>query len=97
MFDSLTNLISYFPSQLDIFESRIPISHLKNFFPEYNGGNTYEPALNFLKDIFQKSDKNENKRSIYFHETCATDTKNIKFVWDAVHDILLNLNFDKYY
>eukprot|EP01091_Cochliopodium_minus_P006659 TRINITY_DN1666_c0_g1_i1.p1 TRINITY_DN1666_c0_g1~~TRINITY_DN1666_c0_g1_i1.p1 ORF type:complete len:348 (+),score=57.67 TRINITY_DN1666_c0_g1_i1:39-1082(+) len=91
-----TNII-LFLNKKDIFQKRVGLSHLSNFFDEYKGKNEYGPAFDFIKDQFQNSDSNEDKRGIYFHETCATDTDNIKFVWNAVHDILLNKNFENFY
>lgn len=44
--------------------------------------------------MFKKLNKNPAKQ-IYHHFTCATDTGNIRHVFDAVSDILIERNLDR--
>lgn len=75
---------------------RITNKQNKVFFPltPYDlllaiGGDEYENACKFMMDQFRNvTVKNANKR-VYTHFTCATDTKQIKFVMAAVNDIIL--------
>lgn len=78
-----------FMNKTDLFAAKIRESPLKNFFPEYNGPNEAEPAQMFILKMFL--DRNQNpKKEIYYHFTCATDTKNITVVFDAVSDIIIS-------
>lgn len=40
-------------------------------------------------DRFQSVTVKNSDKQVYTHFTCATDTKQIKFVMDAVNDIIL--------
>lgn len=51
------------------------------------GGDDFKLGAEFILARFQEL--NRNNLPLYPHLTCATDTKNIKFVLDAVRDTLL--------
>ena len=72
----------------DIFQEKLGECPLENYFSEYKGGNDYEKAVNFIRVKFFSTNSNK-ERSIYYHETNATDTKNIRIVWNAVHEIIV--------
>ena len=82
-----------FLNKKDLFEKRIKVSPITKCFKEYEGANEYQPAVDYIKEQFQFINKSP-KRSIFSHETCATDTKNVEVVWSAVRSILLEENFD---
>ncbi|KAJ4461121.1 putative Guanine nucleotide-binding protein alpha-1 subunit [Paratrimastix pyriformis] len=84
--------IILFLNKLDLFIDKIKAgADLRVCFPEYRGGNNIDAAKAFIRDRFVELNQSENKQ-IYPHETCATDTQNIKFVFDAVKDIILQIN-----
>ena len=45
----------------------------------------------YFKDLFLKRNKNAEK-SVFTHVTCATDTSNVKFVFNAVVAMILEEN-----
>lgn len=51
---------------------------------------TYDAAAQYLTEIFMV--KNQTEKKIYAHCTCATDTTNVKFVFDSVVSIVLEGN-----
>ncbi|KAJ8361152.1 hypothetical protein SKAU_G00176770 [Synaphobranchus kaupii] len=53
-------------------------------FPEYSGANMYEEAAGYIQTKFEDLNKKKDTKEIYTHFTCATDTKNVQFVFDAV-------------
>lgn len=57
----------------------------------FSGANTYEEAAAFVRLQFEAVNRSKNKE-IYTHFTCATDTNNIEFVFDAVSDVILKGN-----
>jgi len=57
---------------------------------EYKGANTLAETSEYVKTQFLK--KNKGEKSIFSHATCATDTSNVKFVFDAVVAIVLENN-----
>jgi guanine nucleotide-binding protein G(i) subunit alpha len=80
--------IILFLNKNDLFKEKIRKVDLKVCFSEYAGGCDYDKAIEFIKEKFIEMNKNPTKQ-IYLHITCATDTENIRFVFNAVRDILL--------
>jgi hypothetical protein len=58
---------------------------------DYNGLDEFEPAVDFIKRKFLDRRKDPEKR-VYVHVTCATDTSNVRFVFDSVVSIILEEN-----
>ena len=48
-------------------------------------------SLLFFQAQFESMNKSQTKE-IYTHMTCATDTENVQFVFDAVTDIIIANN-----
>lgn len=55
------------------------------------GKQTYEEAAIYIQASFEAKNRSPNKE-IYCHQTCATDTNNIQFVFDAVTDVIIANN-----
>lgn len=99
LFDSICNnkwfvetSIILFLNKKDLFEEKITKSSLTICFPEYTGSNTYEEGANYIRLKFENLNKRKDQKEIYTHFTCATDTNNIKFVFDAVTDVIIKNN-----
>ncbi|KAM6894685.1 guanine nucleotide-binding protein G(q) subunit alpha-like [Lycodopsis pacificus] len=81
--------VMLFLNQIDLLEEKILHSHLIDYFPEYDGPQRdVKAAQQFILDKFVGLNPNE-KRIIYSHFTCATDTNDIRFVFRAVRDHIL--------
>lgn len=78
-----------FLNKKDIFREKISKIDLNVCFDDYNGGLNYDNAAGFIRKVFLAQNENSGK-SIYPHETCATDTDNVRIVFNAVKDIILN-------
>jgi len=83
--------IILFLNKTDLFKEKILKVNLNICFPEYDGGCNYEHATSFITQKFLELNKSEVKQ-IYPHLTCATNTDNIRFVFNAVKDIILQNN-----
>lgn len=99
LFDSICNnkwfvetSIILFLNKKDLFEEKITKSPLTICFPEYQGNNTYEESANYIRMKFENLNKRKDQKEIYTHFTCATDTNNIQFVFDAVTDVIIKNN-----
>ncbi|KAJ3425274.1 guanine nucleotide-binding protein g(o) subunit alpha [Anaeramoeba flamelloides] len=77
------NCVVFF-NKVDLFEEKIKKEDLKQCFPDYKGGFDFEAGKKFIKRKFLDEAENST-RNIFCHFTCATDTKNVERVIDAVN------------
>ena len=54
-----------------------------------SGPNTFDDAKNYIRERFLALNRAGEKKEIYTHFTCATDTGNVRFVFDAVTDVII--------
>ncbi|CAK5278893.1 unnamed protein product [Mycena citricolor] len=99
LFDSICNSrwfvktsIILFLNKIDLFAEKLPRSPLGDYFPDYQGGDNYDAACEYLLHRFVSLNQSAATKQIYAHYTCATDTQQIKFVLSAIQDILLQLH-----
>jgi len=78
-------------NKIDRFQEKLPHSPLANYFSDYKGRNNYEEASSYILNRFVSLNQS-NIKQIYTHFTCATDTKQVKFVMAAVNDIIIQSN-----
>jgi len=82
-----------FLNKEDIFRQKLAAGKsVKVAFPDYEGPNEYDPSAAFLEKKFTDviDPVTDDKKEIYTHLTCATNTENVKVVFNAVKDSLLN-------
>jgi len=98
LFDSICNnkwfgdtSIILFLNKKDLFEEKILRSALTICFNEYAGAQEYGEAAAYIQAQFEAKNKSTTKE-IYCHMTCATDTQNVQFVFDAVTDVIIANN-----
>ncbi|ESO12413.1 hypothetical protein HELRODRAFT_184821 [Helobdella robusta] len=85
-----------FLNKKDLLEDKILYSHLVDYFPEFDGPQKdAQAAREFVLKMFVDLNPDPDK-IIYSHFTCATDTENIRFVFAAVKDTILQLNLKEY-
>lgn len=98
LFDSICNnkwftktSIILFLNKRDLFQEKVAKSSLRKCFPEYQGKDEFKEAAEYIQAQFVAQNKSEEKE-IYCHLTCATDTENVQFVFDAVTDVIITNN-----
>ncbi|KAJ1336197.1 hypothetical protein BSLG_007514 [Batrachochytrium salamandrivorans] len=98
LFDSICNSrwfvqtsIILFLNKIDLFKEKLSRSPMAKYFPDYTAGENYEAACDYMLNRFVSLNQSE-KKQIYTHFTCATDTSQIKFVMAAVNDIIIQNN-----
>lgn len=85
-----------FLNKKDLLEEKIMFSHLVDYFPEFDGPQKdAQAAREFILKMFVDLNPDPDK-IIYSHFTCGTDTENIRFVFAAVKDTILQLNLKEY-
>lgn len=85
-----------FMNKKDILEEKILYSDLQDYFPEYEGPiQDASEAREFILRMFVDQNREPDK-TIYSHFTCATDTENIKAIFTAVKDTIIQLNLKAY-
>ena len=76
------------------------VTDLSDFFPQYKGPKQdMQQARNYLASVYQTafyiSDNVSDNRKLYIHFTCATDTENIRIIYDNLKDTVLGANMDE--
>jgi len=80
-----------FLNKRDLFADKITKVDLRVCFPTYEGGADFDAGASFVEQQF--IDKSHDKdKLIYTHVTCATDTENVRVVFDAVRASVLQSN-----
>jgi len=78
-----------FLNKKDLLEEKIMYSHLVDYFPEYDGPkHDDKTAREFILQVYLVQNPDPD-RMCYSHFTCATDTENIKLVFCAVKDTIM--------
>lgn len=90
----LRTSIILFLNKIDIFKKRIKRSLIESYFPQYNGGASYEVASQFFRNLFVKLNRNPSK-DIYTHFTNATDTDLLRITMISVQDMVMQSYLQK--
>lgn len=88
----LKSSLILFLNKVDLFGEKVKQFPIKDAFPDYVGK---EGDAKAGAEYFTKAFMARNKvagRVVYSHLTCATDTKNVRVVFDACKDIILREN-----
>ncbi|BEJ10679.1 hypothetical protein CspHIS471_0101010 [Cutaneotrichosporon sp. HIS471] len=83
----LRTSVILFLNKIDIFKQKLPKVPLVNYFPEYTGGADINKAAKYI--LWRFTQTNRARLSIYPHLTQATDTSNIRLVFAAVKETIL--------
>lgn len=102
LFEDICNNIFFLESSMilflnkrDLFLEKIKTKHIRDTpaFSDYAGKEgDYEAAVQYFVDKFLSKNKSGADRQIYYHVTCATDTKNVHVVFNSCKDIVLRQN-----
>eukprot|EP01083_Nonionella_stella_P047777 127896_1 len=73
----------------DLFEAKIQKVPLTVCFPEYDGDNTYDDCIAFIKEQFESRNGHPEQKQIFTHVTCATDKGLIEKMFNDVQSIVI--------
>ncbi|WVO15240.1 guanine nucleotide-binding protein subunit alpha [Cryptococcus depauperatus] len=83
----LRTSVILFLNKIDLFKQKLPKVPLVNYFPEYTGGADINKAAKYI--LWRFTQTNRARLSVYPHLTQATDTSNIRLVFAAVKETIL--------
>ncbi|XP_069123245.1 guanine nucleotide-binding protein subunit alpha-12-like isoform X1 [Argopecten irradians] len=84
--------IILFLNKFDLLQEKVTQVSIKDYFPEFEGNpHNLEDVQNFMLTMFD-SRRRERGKPLFHHFTTAIDTENIKFVFQAVKDTILQDN-----
>ena len=85
-----------FLNKKDLFEEKIMRSNIVDYFPEYDGPK-YDAmaARDFVLEMFL-AENSYPKKQIFSHFTCATDTENIRIVFESVKQTILEKHMEDF-
>jgi GTPase SAR1 family protein len=90
----LKSAIVLFLNKSDLLESKLKEGkNIKAAFPDYKGSNSYEEVVDYVKKAFTSvNDPATGKpREVFAHVTNATNTDNVKKVFDSVETSVTNM------
>ncbi|KAI1883047.1 hypothetical protein AGOR_G00241210 [Albula goreensis] len=93
-----------FLNKMDILAEKIQTSDLKSYYPVFSGNkHDAEAAMKFIEGMYlqlainREIREDEKKRKpVYTHFTCATDTQNIRKVFNDVKNTVLINSLEQY-
>ena len=86
--------IILFLNKKDLFQKKISSVDLNCCFPLYEGGPDYEKAGAYIREKFC-SVSSERREPTIVHFTRATDTKNIRLVFESIRNMLLKYSMQQ--
>jgi guanine nucleotide-binding protein G(i) subunit alpha len=96
LFDSVVNSrwfmrtkIILLLNKVDVFKYKLARSPLENYFPDYSGGNDINRAAKYI--LWRFNLVNRAHLDLYPHLVQSTDLTNIRFVFAAVKETLLQV------
>ena len=102
LFQSISSLplfsrtpVMLFLNKKDLFKEKITKSPLSICFENYIGENEYEPASEFIREQFEKEIDFPKIETIYTHFVNATDTSDMRNVFDTVFDVILKQTWEQ--
>jgi len=76
-----------FLNKKDLFKRKLSEVPLNHFFKQYTGPNEYSKACSFIRKEFVKLAP--SGKDIHVYKTCATDTNNIRLIFQAVREHII--------
>jgi len=84
-----------FLNKSDVFQQRVKEVPITVCFPTYTGPQEHQPSLAYIRNQFESKNKKPDDREIYTHVTQATDTENVKKVFNDVQHIVVNWSLQR--
>ena len=82
-------------NKTDLLKKKIMHSPLTKCFPNYEGPNTYDAAIEHIQEALMRplNQTVERTTDSYVHLTCAVDTRNIQSVFNITSELIMRDNY----
>nr|CAD2169033.1 unnamed protein product [Meloidogyne enterolobii] len=94
LFESICNSRWFLQTSIILFLNKRDIFAEKITFVSIRAHKTYDDSINFIRRKFEALNANPRK-TIYVHQTCATDTDQIQLILDSVISMIIQTNLHK--
>mmetsp|Transcript_50805 Transcript_50805/g.80939 ORF Transcript_50805/g.80939 Transcript_50805/m.80939 type:complete len:357 (-) Transcript_50805:749-1819(-) len=84
-----------FLNKKDLFAQKIQKVPISVCFDNYDGPDTYDECVGYIRGQFEGKNRNPREKQIYSHVTCATDKTNVEKVFGDVQHIVINSSLAK--
>jgi len=84
-----------FLNKKDLFALKIQKVPLTVCFNEYDGPDTYDDCINYIRHQFESKNKDPKNKQIYTHLTSATDKSQVERVFNDVQHVVINASLVK--
>lgn len=83
-----------FLNKKDLFAEKIQQVSISDTpaFSDFTGGSDYNAACKYFVEQFRALMPKSETKMFYYHITCATDTSNVKMVWDSCREVIMQQN-----
>eukprot|EP01098_Paradermamoeba_levis_P004163 TRINITY_DN1806_c0_g1_i1.p1 TRINITY_DN1806_c0_g1~~TRINITY_DN1806_c0_g1_i1.p1 ORF type:complete len:372 (-),score=87.69 TRINITY_DN1806_c0_g1_i1:248-1297(-) len=78
-----------FLNKIDLFKDKLKVYPLSDYVPQYKGPDDFTPASKYIAEMFENLDTNKGAERLFVHFTCATDTNQVKVVFEAIKETLI--------
>jgi len=87
--------IVLFLNKSDLFSEMIKKTPLTKCFSDYKGNETEAEQYNYIKNLYEERavrqiGDTKQERQIFIHKTCATNTDQMKVIFDAVNQTVIH-------
>ena len=77
-------------NKCDLFRDKLTKYPLTICFPDYDGDNSYDNCVEYVRQEYESKNQNPETKNIYTHYTTATDEDNVSKVFNDVQHIVIN-------
>lgn len=103
IFDTIVNhkcfaniSIILFLNKTDLLEEKIKHVSIKDYFPNFQGDpHSMNDVQNFILKMFDVRRRERGSKALFHYFTTAVDTNNIRYVFQAVRDTILQENLKR--
>ncbi|SCZ95174.1 BZ3500_MvSof-1268-A1-R1_Chr11-2g03331 [Microbotryum saponariae] len=96
LFESISNSrwfaqssVILFMNKTDLFKAKLITSPIYEYYSDYEGPSDYPTGCAYMESKFRPLYRNGHNRPLHVHFTCATDTEQLRVVFNAVEESIM--------